>query len=80
MFVGVNDDVGYSYILIVNLIYLELEKVLACKIISRTSSEMRAILIQSISQDSCTERATLTVIGWFFLFGFLMHPMRWCWL
>ena len=62
--------VYFSPFVVANGVILDLEKVMGCKRIFPTSSEMCAILIQSRSQYACTKQATLTIIGWCYLFFF----------
>ena len=97
MLVRDNDEWGDSFLfsfVVVNVICLDSEKVLGCKMICRTRSEMNVILMRSRSQDYCTERSTSTIIGWcwFFIFslcfwishknvfiGSLVLNWRWGW-
>ena len=74
MFVRSDIEWGDSLIfffVVVNVICLKLEKLLAYKMICRTSYEIRFILMRSRSQYSCTEWYLSTTIGWGLLFGFL---------
>ena len=71
MFVMSDYEWGNSFLfffVVVNRICLELVKVLGCKMIWRTSSEMWDILMQFILQDYCTERPMLNIIVWCLLF------------
>ena len=71
MFVRVNEELGDRLLcsfVVVNMIRLKLENVLGFNTIFRMSYEMRAIFVWSRLKYSCTEWATLTIIGWFFIF------------
>ena len=74
MFVRDNDERGNSLLspfMVVNVISLEMEKVLGWNMICCTSSEVRAIPMRYILQDYFTERAMLNIIIWCWIFGFL---------